>query len=83
MLTPIAKNTGLKPDDFVGQALRIADGLLARGSVTHHSRYFEGLRDTAAVIFALEVDGESLDPIILRRVPKVTGGCRQTLDSSP
>jgi hypothetical protein len=24
-------------DDFNGQALRIADGLLARGSVTHHS----------------------------------------------
>ena len=70
-------------DDFNGEALRIADGLLACGSVTHHSRYFEDLRDPAAIVFALEFDGESHNPIIARGVSKAAGGCRQTLDSSP
>src|ERR1039458_2207002 len=41
-------------DDFNGEAFRIADGVLARGSVTHHTRDFEGLSDPAAIVFALE-----------------------------
>ena len=70
-------------DDFNGEAFRIADGVLARGSVTHHTRDFEGLSDPAAIVFALEFDGESHNPIIARGVSKAAGGCRQTLDSSP
>jgi hypothetical protein len=57
-------------DDLNGEALRIADGLLARGSVTHHARYLEDLRDPPAVIFAVEFDGERHDPMIPRCVPK-------------
>ena len=57
-------------DDFNGEALRIADGLLACGSVTHHSRYFEDFGDPAVVIFALEFDGKCHYPVIPRCVPR-------------
>lgn len=61
-------------DDVNGEAFRIADGVLARGSVAHHSRQFEGLGNPAAVVFALEFDGDSHYPMIPRREPKAAGG---------
>ena len=46
------------------QPLDIADGFLARGPVAHRARQLEGLRDPAAVLFPLKLDGQLHTPII-------------------
>jgi len=66
-------------DDFNGEAFRIADSLLARGSVAYHSGHFEGLGDPAAIVFALSSSmdfGPKVQRAIARGVSVYQGGYR-------